>query len=463
VLALLAASSLAAAAARADDKQVGLDQALRDNAPVVIKYLRDKGYKNVGVLKFLAQVGDKAALSDNLGPINRNLADRLEVALILANPDENLGIIARATDVVAKNGWASQLTKRGRRAMFREGAGTYTLAWGGGKAVEPDAFVTGELRLSGDLRSVHVKVLAFDRNTGETMDPVCEFKAVTEMRTLTDAGVSFGARGQPIDELLALNDSKSVPTPEDPVDVWQQKVDAFLNDLERSPVRLDVLYGGKRTKVQGNSARPPSEQANVFLRVAEPDYKNDKVTFRLTNTDLKETYGVVLMINGLNTIFHEKGEPKDCFKWILKPKESIVVDGWQTKETKRAPFVVQATQKSEADKMNYGDDPGTFTFVVFRARTPKEEEVLVKAELKRDANLTSISRGMVVNPGETRNRDLESLKSDLRQEAKEAAKTATSKGIIGWDKEVPAEVQRVDFKPCPKPELSVTIRYCDPK
>src|SRR5262249_28308415 len=156
--------------------------------------------------------------------------------------------------------------------------------------------------------------------------------------------------------------------------------------------------------------------------------------------------GVVLQINGLNTIFHEKVEPKDCYKWILKPGEKIVVDGWQTKDTKRAPFVVKPTEKSGEEKVNYGDDPGTFSFVVFRGRTDKEDPAIVMAETKRDPNLTSISRGALLSPGGTRNRDLASLKSDLRDEAKDASKQVSSKGIIGWDTEVPAEVKRVTFK-----------------
>jgi hypothetical protein len=455
-----------AGAPREEDKAIGLDQALQNNAPVVIKYLRGKGYKNVGVLKFLAQVGDKAPLSDNLGAINRNLADRLEIALILANPDEKLGIIARATDVVKDRPSATHLTERGRFALFQEGKVPFTLAWGNRKPVEPDAFVTGEVRLSSDLRIVRVKVQAFDQNTGDKLDTVCEFQATTDVRTLTDSGISFGARGTPTDklEMLLVKADTTVPTLADREDVWQKKIDDFLREIKESPVQLEVLYKNEKVPVpiQGNPVRPPSEQANVFLRVREPSDGEGVVSFRVTNKG-RETYGVVLMVNGVNTIYREKGEPRDCFKWILKPSESVVVDGFQTKLDKRAPFVVLPPKKAGKDLVNYGDDPGTFSFVVFRGRTKEEDSALVMAEKARDANLSGISRGVLMDARDTVNRNLESLKSDLRREGQDASTKANSKGIIGWDKEVRKEVQQVDFKPYPKPELSVTIRYCDPK
>src|SRR4051794_6131606 len=76
------------------------DQAVRDQAPKILAALKAKGYKNIGVLKFLVR-NEGGPLRDNFGPINRTLPDRLEIALLLAlDPDGDMGILYRASDAV---------------------------------------------------------------------------------------------------------------------------------------------------------------------------------------------------------------------------------------------------------------------------------------------------------------------------------------------------------------------------
>src|SRR5467141_1148920 len=93
---LLAAALLAAPAA-APASSDELDAKLRAAAPAVLKYVKAKKYENVGVLKFLVDRGDGKP-TDNAGALNLGLADRLEVALILALPNDDLGVIYRASD-----------------------------------------------------------------------------------------------------------------------------------------------------------------------------------------------------------------------------------------------------------------------------------------------------------------------------------------------------------------------------
>src|SRR5260370_33767414 len=91
----------AAGAARAADP-LPLDKALRQAAPAVLRELHArKGVTNVGVLKSLAARGDGDP-RDDLGAINRSLADRLEVALVLAQEDgDDLHVLMHASDAVA--------------------------------------------------------------------------------------------------------------------------------------------------------------------------------------------------------------------------------------------------------------------------------------------------------------------------------------------------------------------------
>src|SRR4051812_43906663 len=103
-----------------------LDSALKVQAAKMLDYARKHDAKNIAVLKFLVRTGD-GPLSDNVGPLNLNLANRLTVALVLACPDEEIGIVGNANEVLAKTG-ASYLDEDGRTQCFR--SRDFVLAWG---------------------------------------------------------------------------------------------------------------------------------------------------------------------------------------------------------------------------------------------------------------------------------------------------------------------------------------------
>src|SRR5207248_6660621 len=98
-----------------------------DRAKGLVKHCQQKGYKTVGVLKFLG-AKEGGGLSDNLGTVNTLLARRLEVALVLANDPRNpIGVIDDASAVAAKTPGANHRTPEGRRILL---AAPYKLAWG---------------------------------------------------------------------------------------------------------------------------------------------------------------------------------------------------------------------------------------------------------------------------------------------------------------------------------------------
>src|SRR5262245_57104107 len=153
----LAVAGLSSARCLAEEP-VELERALVRQAPEVIKKLREKGYKNVGVLKFLA-TKEGEQWSDNVGTLNTLLAQRLELALMLANkPSDPVGIIENASAVAQTIPQASHRSKDARLKLF---TARYPLAWGSQK-VEPDAFVTGAVRVSGELTLLAMKLMACD-------------------------------------------------------------------------------------------------------------------------------------------------------------------------------------------------------------------------------------------------------------------------------------------------------------
>ncbi|MCE9530066.1 MAG: hypothetical protein K8T89_02845 [Planctomycetes bacterium] len=194
IFALLAGAFCSASTQAADPKkadeapiQDNLDEMLRKQAPELIKYVRSKNYQNVGVLKFLVKKGD-APPSDNVGEINLGLANRLEVAMVLNNPDEDMGVIQQASRTVSKdnNVRANHLTKEGRKAFFTS---EYDLAWGPRK-VAANAFITGLVTISKDLKKTTIRFQVFNKD-GDIEDVLNEVVMETSPRILTEAGYSY--------------------------------------------------------------------------------------------------------------------------------------------------------------------------------------------------------------------------------------------------------------------------------
>ena len=190
------------------------------------------------------------------------------------------------------------------------------------------------------------------------LDTLAEFKAANDFRTLTETGLTYAipanARGAPIDKALALN-TKATATTTDTGDDLKVKAENQLADLKASPVELQILYDGVAQKPTPDPGA--TYTTNVLLRVPPPGEKT-KVMFRLTNRS-KETYGVVLRINGRNTIYEQRDDPMSCYKWILKMDESVLIKGIQKDEKKAVPIKVTPPDQLSANEFSFGDNPGT--------------------------------------------------------------------------------------------------------
>jgi hypothetical protein len=355
-------------------------------------------------------------------------------------------LISRASDAVAKTGNTrlSHLTPRGRKEFFAPHMDIFRGAWGGDDPVQPDAFLTGEAVLAPNLRTVQIKVQAFDRKNVADLKTVCEFEAAMDDRTLTEAGVSFArARGvQDDEEPKSLAQADKYPPPDEETPDDSKRFDDVVKNV---PVQLKVLYNGEEVPVRAGAVREPTE--------------NDKVTFVLKNKGT-ETFGVVLKVDGRNTLYpSEEGPPLDCYKWILKPEAEVLIDGFQISETENKKFEVKSPEESKRDEVRYGEHAGTFTLVVFRAQRQSDDAV-VKAEESRPQANKVISRGAAV-PG-VRPAELKSLKGELENDARSAAAKRGSRGMIGAGEKGSSNIVNVPFKPYPREVASVTIRYYQP-
>jgi hypothetical protein len=439
-----------------------IDQAFVKVAPQILDRLHSRKAQNVGVLKFLVKRGDSRP-DDAVGELNMGLADRLEAALILANTNEKIGIIGRASlAVVANNNrLANHRMEEGRQAFF---ADTYRLAWGD-KKVKPSVFVTGLAQIAKDLKTVTIKLEMFgeDGRIESVGEPIV---VPTTRRTLVEAGYSYvitealmpsifdGARGSRTnkgavatvkaeDEAAALTQTIALHDPTKTEGVRFTAAEA----LREAPIKLTVLYNGKPAPVEGDRVREPKE--------------TERVTFLLENTDPKTAYAVVLKVNGKNTLFSEDFEASQCLKWVLAAGEKLEVTGFQDDEMKANPFKILSARESEESTFRYGDLTGTVRLIAFRGETVSEDPSAIEKKNPEPDQiaLAAVARGTKgLKKGEDRPGSLAALKADLlgRESELEGMRGVIDKSSKKEDR----PIQRVYFKTLPTVAVAdITIRY----
>ncbi len=460
-----------ASVSAADSASASLDRALQEQAPEILKQLREKGYKNVGILKFRIKKGTDP-VSDKVGTLNMFLADRLEVALILVNsndPAKQIGIIKKASATAAKIPGASHVTADGRAKLFTS---EYPLSWGDSN-VKPDAFLTGIAQVSADLKQITVGILVFDASGGALTKVVPPFDAVTTPSMLGEVGESFTLRG-------AFDSAKP--------EIVQAKVIEVAAKVKTSdashpladpatPVMLEIHYDGKPV---------PLEFRNGKAFVAEPQ-QGQKVMLVLRRTEhAKGRLGVVVKVNGENTLNRQRLRDIDCRKWVLDPGATpMKLEGYQLEQDTAEEFRVLSDAESSAAEFSYGADVGMISLTVFRevggealpeagpAKTPTpalpqpdtpkiakkpDPSPTPPSDLPEEAaeDLLALSRG--IHPPKTP-KNLAALKHQLR----EGSRTSDTRGLIAQGQVTASTVKKVQFTADPTPILSAAINYYSPK
>lgn len=429
--------------ARADRMDEGLLQA----APNIMKYLQDHNYKNVGVLKFRVKKG--ATPTFNIGPLNSNMASRLENALVLLNEQEKpLGIIHDASKIAAEKNLPSYMNPVGRQRLFAE---QYPLAWGD-KKVKVDVFLTGLVSVGEKMKKVDVVIEAFDPSH-KSLAPIEKFEVATDRNLLTDLGQSFivSARGG-----VAKRDMEITQLDDAAVQ------DAVLRDeSKQSPkqskdamVDFEIRYDGQKQDVTEDSS------SGGELKVAEPK-EGQKVSFALRNTS-QERIGVVLMINGKNTINEEEKEAAQCLRWTLDPGERYEIKGFSNTDNDQIkPFTVLSDAASEA--VAFTDNIGMIHVHVIRSGMAiggnKDVDTDDAKAIARKVNLRGLTGYQAKKAGSAGS--LPELQARL---GKTAGSKVNKRGLIegGGDTVKDSKLEKVDF-PNPQLYMSQAIRYYKPK
>lgn len=421
-----------------------IEEQFLQQAPRIVAHLRQQGYRNVGVLKFRVKKGN-GPVSDSVGTVNTFLAHRLEVALVLASshdPAQQVGLIRGASATASGIRGAGHTTAQGRQKLFE---GRYQPAWGdANQTVTADAFVTGVVLVSADLREMRVGILAFDRKNGELQRIVPVFSADVDADLLNELGESFVLRGafDGGDLSLVRTDADKQAVREAAAVKSQEQQHPLAEGT--SPVELEVLYDGRAVGIEfrAGEARIPEPRAGQQVRLVLK-----------RRSGAKGRLGVVLKVNGENTLYRERKRDIDCTKWILgSDARSIVIRGFQSSGTTTEAFRVLSQPESRENEVYYGADVGMISLAVFREQGSEESEPAVLPDETAE-DLLALTRGVFPQQPAS---NLAVLQQRLRQPRQQ------TRGLIAQGDEVQNTIRTVQFKAAPVPVMSATIRYYTP-
>ncbi len=341
---------------------------VRKVAPKMIQEL--KGYKSVGVLKFHLVRGKSP--TQETGPLLVNMARQLEVALLLANSKEGPMILKEASTAAATIEGADHLSPEGRQRLFFGKGGRsvkkFLPAWGKNQMrTSADAFVTGMVILDENNPSkMKVCFLVFDRTNTKLryLLPEKYFVFDTTANTLVEAGISFSLRGA-----YSRNKGWLIPVPKKSAQ-HEKTQEAFQNAKEvkqgslaqhpyqNLPVSLEIRYDGQPVPVKLESGE----------LVVPPPQLGQKISFYMERRDnaFKGKFGVVLMVNGVNTANMERFPPEKCTFWVFAPNaEPGIVEGFYANNTRFDFKVIPPALLPPRQRTYYGEDLGKITFAVF--------------------------------------------------------------------------------------------------
>jgi hypothetical protein len=429
-----------------------LVETLEQQAPQVMEYLRDQGYQNVGVLKFLIKKGGR--FSSTVGTLNAKFADRLETALLLADDvDRPVGIIKNASRAAADIDGADHTTAAGRAALFAHRE--YPLLWGDGQ-VGADAFVTGKVEPRPDKMQMDVTLQVYTRQGVVKEFP---FTARLDASLLTEIGKSYrrlrtlGApREDPDDEEIKTN-------------IVEQKAGTALHPLldPKSPVSLEIFYGPGKDPVAYEPLGKDAGEKEIGIGTPPPGAEVRLVLTKKDATD--DVYGVVLRVNGENTLFREKDVGLRCHKWILdKGQRSVTVIGYSVRgKNKAVPFHIGTAE--EAAGFNYGDQLGQISVEVFRGTIKRPANLPPDEEIASSRTRGSAIEGGVATALKVQPTDLKDAQERVRDAGKKRGSSRSARrGVIMPDKGpgVDFAIEEVSFFPEEKPMMSATVIYFKP-
>jgi hypothetical protein len=342
VLLFAVALGVAVPHARADK----IDLELSRKAGKLVRDIRDRNYECVGVLNFqVKRQGGDANM--RVGRLNALMATRLENALILAlvhHKDLRPGIVCRAGDAAPKG--ATYLNAAGRAQLL---AAEYPLAWGD-KVVKVNAFLTGEVIFTKDMKEADVIIQVFDDRQPGKFQELTRFKTHTTVGMLSDMDMDFTVRGLFDDAKKPAKGAKKRPKDERIDFSARLQLDELLptpeTDIVPAKGENDPKNIGGAEKKQNAGEPPPTPFANVLkfevyydkepqdlVKNPRPPRLGQNVHFEVENLT-KQRLGLVLRVNGINTVDDDRQvkDPDKYARWVLAPGKRYGIYGFYKRD-----------------------------------------------------------------------------------------------------------------------------------
>jgi hypothetical protein len=313
-----------------------IDEGLRKcNSKIFAAVFKGGKYKNVGVLRFKVQQGDKEA-TFHYGELNKLMASRVGNMLILANNLKNpVGIIPNAADqAVQQDKNANWRTPAEREKLFTY---SYQRPWKEANLpdmVQVDAFLTGEVLVSKDFQTTKVVIYLFDKKDTNLRE-IASFAEKMERSTLTDMDISFKVEKKNLKPGWGIADLNMAAA--------QSAVEVNSEPPAQPPytdwIDFKVFYGEPK-----DNLKPVQIDKDVAANQWKltPPTPGQKVFFRVVNRK-KEPVAVVILVNGISTLFDEKDREKERYsRWVLEPGMTYGVYGFYPTPEIVKPFIVKA-------------------------------------------------------------------------------------------------------------------------
>ena len=463
-----------------------LEKQYQKTAAEILTKLRTAQINTTGVLKFAVRIGD-GPFPPTVGNLNMRLAEKLELALVMANPAREtasatqIGIVRAASDVANTITGANHLTEDGRRLLFSK---SYPLAWKHQNRSEviPDSLIVGVAQVHADLSRMDIEIVLVSKRDLK-LEPLASLTVPTDLDDLIDSGESFTTRGlfdggsvetktesdtkdesKTKDESNTKDESETTtePTNDEKLKevVKEQALAVRKETLGKSepqkstnhplapssdaPIKFEIWYGDKLQSYEFRDGaafvKEPAEGQQVILTVRRKSAE-------------KKRYGVLIRVNGESTLYRERTPDLKAGLWILEPDaKEFGIYGFQIDNGTRQEFRVLSDEDSVKRTIDYGRDVGMISVVVFEEETNPQP-------IPSDDELDLAVQSQTVLPdktAESRGQLGQSLFAQLVTQD-------TTRGLIVEGQKTDAAINTVTFKRAATPVMATSIRYYNAK
>lgn len=259
-------------------------------------------------------------------------------------------------------------------------AAELTPAWGDPRPARPDLLILPEVSASADRRTVAVKLIGLD---AQQRIPLLEFDLAVDRNLLAELGQGYSLASAPVrgvtDETIFSRVATNVAQTRQltagaigaPPTRNISRVRIEPQTSAEFPVDFALYYDNRPQPLTLDSADLGSHN---YLG-PEPA-AGQSLTFGLKNRT-QQPLGVVLLVNGVSTLYEQEGAPAGMNKWVLEPGVEYRVKGYHQRGNEKYRAISALTEEESLRRYHeLGGEPaaGLIHLYVFRTVEPEGKQ-----------------------------------------------------------------------------------------